>query len=115
MNNGFFMFIFYRLEKNNNGNGFAKNVCDDAVHENDNFDYLIAYKTDTDFSQPTLSTSKASGKTSDLFNETVDEGVKKLQLDNGRLCYKIFKQTHFKRFELFALILQFVFFVALRL
>ena len=72
-------------------------VCDYSLIGDDEFDYLITYKSDNYF--PQSSASDAPCKTSDVFNEFVDEGVRKLKLDNGRLSFKIFKHTQFKRFE----------------
>ena len=35
----------------------------------------------------------------DVFEEIVCKGLRKTTLDNGRLCYKIFKHTPFKRLK----------------
>ena len=95
------MFILHRLDKDKNEKGFVQSIRNGAVHKNVNFEYLYLYISDTNFSKSLLSRYRIKA---DIFNDTDDKSLRKLQLDNGRLCYKLFKQTQFKRLELFVLI-----------
>ena len=88
------MFSFHRPDEDKNEKDFVHSICNNAVHKNDNFEYLYLYISDTNFSKSLLSRYRIKA---DIFNDTDDKGLRKLKLDNGRLCYKLFKQTQFKR------------------
>ena len=95
------MFILHRLDKDKNEKSFVQSIRNDAAHKDDKYEYLYAYISDINFSKSLLSRYRIKA---DISNDTNDKSLRKLKLDNGRLCYKLFKQTQFKRLELFVLI-----------